>query len=341
MAEKHWDPWCERPSGLVVPTRIDPTGVHGPTRGQAAGPKFRQTSPGRYVPSTAPEVVEQRILEQAGRLPGYGAVTAWASLRWRGARFFEGRGADGSICPVPLLGRKLRPDPRVAVSQEQLAPSEFAHVDGIPCTTVQRALFDEVRRRSWREAVVAIDMTAAAGLISVKLFAEYVVERSAWTGVPFVRRVLALAIDKSRSPQETRMRLVWILDADLPPPLCNQAVFDLDGNLLGIPDFFDPVAGCVGEYDGVDHKDGRRHQRDVAREERYRDHGLEYFEVVGGDLLNRPMVVTRMRNARSRAKFLPPESCAWTLRPPPSYHRPETLDDRLARLGLADSLRRT
>jgi hypothetical protein len=27
--------------------------------------------------------------------------------------------------------------------------------------------------------------------------------------------------------------------------------------------------------------------------------------------------VTRMRNARSRARFLPPESCSWTLTPPP------------------------
>ena len=101
---------------------------------------------------------------------------------------------------------------------------------------------------------MAIDMTAAAGLISVKLFGEYVVERPAWTGVPFVRRALALAIDQSRSPQETRTRLVWILDAGLPPPLCNQPVFDLEGKLLGIPDLFDPVAGCVAEaFDILNH----------------------------------------------------------------------------------------
>ncbi|HET7196359.1 MAG TPA: hypothetical protein VFI99_15340 [Nocardioides sp.] len=339
MEEQQWQPWCERPSGLVVPTAIDPTGVSGPTRGQAAGPRFRQTSPGRYVRSTAPELVEQRILEQAHRLHRYGAVTAWASLRWRGAHFFDGHDAAGSVRPVPLVGHKLRPDRRVHLTQDQLAPSEFVVVDGIPCTTVQRALFDEVRRLgSWREAVVAIDMTAAAGLISVRLFAAYVAERPAWTGVPFVRKALPWAIDESRSPQETRMRLVWVEDAGLPPPLCNQPVFDLDGNLLGLPDLFDPAAGCVGEYDGVDHKDGRRHQRDVAREARFRDHGLEYFEVVGGDLRNRAMVAERMRNARARAKFLPPESCAWTLQPPAWYLVPESLDERLIRLGLADSL---
>ena len=46
---------------------IDPTGVTGPTKRQASGPRFRQTSPGLYVPSEVTTgVVEQRILEQDG-----------------------------------------------------------------------------------------------------------------------------------------------------------------------------------------------------------------------------------------------------------------------------------
>ena len=144
----------------------------------------------------------------------------------------------------------------------------------------------------FRTAVVVIEMAVAAGLTKVASYARYVAPgRNAWTGVPFVRKALLLAIDDSRSPQETRMRLCWVLDAGLPPPLCNRELFDLDGNLIGIPDLFDPVAGLVGEYDGADHKDGQRHRRDVAREERFRDHGLEYFEVVGGDLRDRGLVV--------------------------------------------------
>ena len=39
----------------------------------------------------------------------------------------------------------------------------------------------------------------------------------------------------------------------------------------------------------------------------------------------RQLVVDRMRNARARAKFLPPESRAWTLEPPPWRPRPETV----------------
>ena len=113
------------------------------------------------------------------------------------------------------------------------------------------------------------------------------------------------------------MLMVWLLDAELSMPLLNREVFDLDGRLIGIPDLFDEEAGLVGEYQGEDHKDGPHHRRDVEREEKFRDHGLEFFEVVGGDLSHRQLVVERMWNARRRAKFLPPESRAWTLEPPP------------------------
>ena len=149
-----------------------------------------------------------------------------------------------------------------------------------------------------RAAVVCMDMAAAGRLISVRLMRQYVALRPAWTGVPLVREALALASDDSLSPQETRMRLIWILDAGLSPPLCNRPVFSLEGEPLGYPDLFDPVAGALGEYDGADHKGRERHRRDVAREARYRDHGLEYFTVVGGDIRDRDLVVKRMVSTR-------------------------------------------
>jgi hypothetical protein len=289
-------------------------------------------------------VVEQRIVEAAARIPAYGAVTGWAALRWHGATFFDGTGpGGGEEAPVPIVvHKKLRPDPRTFVLQDQLAPTEWTIVDGLPVATVQRALFDLVRRANGpREGGKAIAMAAAARLISTQLFARYVAQRSAWTGVPLARKAVALARDECRSPQEFLMLMVWLLDAMLPEPLCNREVYDLQGNLIGVPDLFDPEAGLVGEYQGEDHKDGARHRRDVAREEKLRDHGLEVFEVVGGDLRNRQLVVDRMLSARARAKFLAPESRAWTLDPPPWRSVPETLDANLIRTGLADRLWRT
>ena len=295
-----------------------------------------------YVPSHVDnDVVEQRILEQSARIRSYGAITAWAALRWHGATFFDGT-CDGGVgrLPVPLISHtKLNPDPRFTMTQDQLASSEWLRVDGVPVTTVQRALFDEVRRiATVREKANAIAMAAAARLISTRLFGQYVAHRGPWTGIQGARDAVLLAVDDCRSPQEFRMYLCWRLDADLPMPLLNREVYDLDGRLIGIPDLFDEEAGLVGEYQGEDHKDGQRHREDVEREEKFRDHGLEFFEVVGGDLARRQLVVDRMRNARARAKFLPPESRAWTLEPPPWRPIPESLDSYLRRTGQADSL---
>jgi len=342
MEQQTWDPWCERPSGLLTPSRIDKSGDAGPTRGQAAGPNWVRVAPRWYVPAERPDCVEQRILEQACRLhdKDRGAVTAWASLRWQGGAFFDGLSPNGeNELDVPLLlgTGSVRPASGSHISKEQVAPSERVVIDGLPVTTIQRALFDEVRRRGelWG-AVQAIDMASAARLISVLLFWAYVVHRPAWEGVPLVRKAIGLASDDSRSPRETWLRLVWILLADLPPPLCNKPVFDRDGQLLGIPDVFDPRAGLVGEYSGVHHKDIQRHRSDVSREELFRNHGLEYFEVVRGD--SRAVAAQRILDARARAKFLPPESCAWTLVRPPWYPEPETLDAYFVRMGMVHEL---
>ncbi len=289
---------------------------------------------------TDSSVVEQRILEQAVRIASYGAVTGWASLRWRGAAYFDGY-ADGGRTQmlVPLVRfAGFGSESSAAISRPQLSVTERELVRGIWCTTTQRALFDDMAARSERRAVVSMEMAAAAGLFSTALMGEYVARRGPWTGIPKIRRALALAGDESRSPQETLLKLVWVLDAELPFPLVNQPVFDLHGNLLGYPDLFDPISGTVGEYNGVDHKGRERHRRDVAREQRFRDHRLECFTVVGGDLQNTDLVVERMVTTRGRALFLPEEQRPWTLTPPPWWPTVEPLDARLRRLGLAASL---
>ena len=340
FGQAHWSPRCERPEGLVAPRPVDSTGVAGPTKRQAAGPHYRQTSSGLYVPADVDEgVVEQRIFEQAHRIRSYGAVTGWAVLRWRGATYFDGVSSNAELLPVRLVvvNHPLRADPRVHVDRSQLAQIERVMTGGIWCTTVQRALFDVMRfSNNIRDAVVAMDMAAAARLISVSLMSIYVLSRNGWTGVQLVRDALALASDNSRSPQETRMRLVWVVDAGYDAPLCNVPVFDKSGRLLGVPDLFDPVAGVAGEYDGIDHKSNERHRADVAREGVFRNHGLEYFAVVGGDLQDRSLVVKRMRETRSRALFESPDQRTWTLEPP-SWWRPreEPLDTYLVRIGEA------
>ena len=314
--------WEARPSGLVAPVPVDSAGENGPTRNQAYGPLWRQTSPGRFVPvATSRTCPHQHVLEQGTRIRSYGAVTGWANLRFRGARFFDGWLVPhpDEHAPVPVVTGPalLRPDPRVHLTREQLATGERERVGGIWLTIATRALFDEVRRhRLLREAVADIEVAVAAGLLSFEEFEAYVARRNPWTGIGLAREAVALAGLGCWSRTEARMALIWILDAELGRPLCNVPVFDLAGNLVAVVDLFDPVAGCAGEYQGADHKDGDRHREDVAREQKLRDVGIECFEVVGGDLSDIDLVVKRMHAARARALFRAPADRLWTLEQP-------------------------
>jgi hypothetical protein len=322
-----WDPRCELPTDLVRPSRIDPSGITGPTRGQAQRGRWRATSHGWYVPTEVDSSrVEQRILEQAMRVRTCGAITAWAALRWRGAAYFDGTTADRRELVVPLLrragGRRMR-DEASLVSRRQLPPYDREFVQGLWCTTPERAVFDEVHRlRSLRPAVTALCMALAAGVVTVPRLRAYARQRVAWESIPLFREVLDYGNECFRSPPEVRMHLVWRLDAELPEPLVNPPVFDLAGRFIGIPDLLDVEAGVAGEYAGAAHRDRDRHRSDVAREERFRVVGLEPFTVVAGDLADGDLVVTRMRAARGRARFLPPGERLWTTTPPPWWTPP-------------------
>jgi hypothetical protein len=267
-------------------------------------------------------VPEQRVLEQGMRLRSGGAVTGWAACRMHGAAFFDGRRGDGvTEIPVPLdCGplHQIRRQPDDDLVRDILLDDEIVRVHGVPCTVPERATFDAMRyARDVREAVVAVDMMAAARLVTVARMREYVDRHPAWTGVAKARDAAALADELSRSPQESRLRLVWQLDARRPRPLVNPPVFDLDGRLLGYPDLLDPMAGVVGEYDGDDHRSPVRHSADVDRESRLRDHDLEVVRVTGPDLRDVLRLTDRIHSAYRRARGLPPGRRTWTLDPPP------------------------
>lgn len=343
MAATLLDPRCSRPDGLCWPLPVGRLS-RNPSWEVANGPGYDRLAQGFYVPVRRPDCVEQRIIEAAARLrgdPARGVVTGWAGLRWFGARFLDGAPAHGvGELPVELnVNGSLLELPGTLVTKRSMAPSETRDVAGLPVASVQRCLFDEIVRRDdlWA-AVQAIDMAAAAELISAWVFATYVGICNSRTGAPLARHAVSLAVDEARSPRETWMRLVWILIAGLDFPLVNRPLYDLDGRLIGVPDLFDPVAGFAGEYQGAHHKAIDQHRDDVDRAELFRRHGIEIVEAVRGD--SREHAASRILQARARAKFLGPAERTWTLEPPPWARRVETLDEKLERLGLVDELGR-
>jgi hypothetical protein len=268
-------------------------------------------------------------------------VTGWAALRWRGAAYFDGLERDGTEIPVQLVVptyADLSARPGVTVERRWTSAEEVGVVDGLPCAVPARALFDEVHRRGqlW-SAVQAIDMAAAARLISVWLFALFLGACNSRNGVPLAREAAALAVDESWSPMEPWHRLVWKILAGLPEPLVNPPVYALDGRLLGHPDLFDPTTGTAGEFNGEIHGEREQRRRDVARREDFVAHGVEVVEVVGGD--TGKVAAERMQRAHRRAQAsFETRPRRWTLEPPAWVTRTETLDEYFVRTGQVERL---
>ena len=183
------------------------------------------------------------------------------------------------------------------------------------CASVERALFDELRRRTGlRERTVAIDMTCAAQLTSISRMRRYLKIRRWYRDVRTVVPSLDLADERSWSGPETEFRLVWDIDAGWGHPLCNREVFGVDGRFIGIPDLIDPRRAVIGEYAGVHHRNKDQHTHDLSRAADFRGVGLEVVEITGQVLRDRALVVQRLHEAEGRAGLLPQ---TWRLGPAP------------------------
>lgn len=325
---------------LVAPVRVDPTGEDGPTRAQARGPQWRRSGYGYYVPADAPDTVQQRIVEAAAVLrPGDG-VTGWAALQWLGGRWFTGTDAPEVTRPVPLVTQQwVATQTGLLVSQEHLRHREVQPVDGLPVTSPVRSVCFEMRHApDLARAVAALDMAAYSDLVSIREVAAYAATLGTWTGIPLCRRALELADENAWSPQETTMRVVWTQDGGRPRPWCNVPILDRSGRHVATPDLLDPVAGVVGEYDGALHLASAQRTRDVRREGRLRDLGLEYVTMLASDRADGyASFLARLHTAYRRARAGSGSRRAWTLERPPWWVDTATVD---ARRRLGPELRR-
>jgi hypothetical protein len=264
--------------------------------------------------------VEQRIVEAAAVLPEVGGITGWASLRWLGGTWFDGLDVTGaSRLPVDLATcyQDIRSQAGFVVHQERLHPLELTVKDGVRTTTAVRSLCFMMRyARDVKQAVTFADMAAYSDLVSPAEATAYFLDHPGWTGIPQARDALPLMDENSWSRWESWMRMVWRLDAGFPPPLCNRPIFDLEGKLIATPDLLDVESGTWGEYDGAVHLAGKRRARDVARENKLRNVGLEPFTILADDIPHPEQAVQKMADARRRARWESESTRQWTVEPP-------------------------
>ncbi len=173
---------------------------------------------------------------------------------------------------------------------------------GIPVTSLVRTAADLARRAgSLAEAVAALDRVLRIDAELPSTLAEWLDARRSWRGVTLARHALGLARAGTESPRETLLRLVWMLDAALPPPLVNPWLTDVRGNVIARPDLFDPVSAVVAEYDGSHHAGSTRRSRDHRRRETLERLGITVVQCTADDLgrAGRERTVGRLRSAHA------------------------------------------
>jgi hypothetical protein len=218
---------------------------------------------------------------------------------------------------VPLIiprWRHVDRRPGITVLRTALRQHEVTECHGLPITTAVVSTFTHMRLSGLQPAVIGADAMLHTGLVDADKLRKYVTSHPRVKGAPIARAAVQLMDGRSRSPQETVLRLLWIRDAQLPPPHVNEPVYSDLGHLLGIPDLLDEKSGLVAEYDGAGHRESLQHANDNAREEQLERAGLTVVRVTALDLTYRwRRVVHRLRTAYSDALARDRRRDRWSL----------------------------
>ncbi len=167
------------------------------------------------------------------------------------------------------------------------------------------------------EAVSFADACLHHGVTNLPLLGDYCATRGRWRCIKLARLACCHADPAARNPWESRLRLLYVLEAGLPRPLANVAVFTMDGELIAIVDLLDPEAGLVVEFDGRDHRERHQHRADNVREEAVESLGLTVVRADSLDLVgHRRQLCQRLRAGHERGMARDRTRDRWTTQEP-------------------------
>jgi hypothetical protein len=179
-----------------------------------------------------------------------GVVTGIAASALHGAEW-----VDDDI-PIELLWNCTRPPSGIVVRNERVGDDEVVWVGDIPVTTPARTAFDLGRFLKRGQAIARLDALIRAAPFSVEDVMLLAKRYKGARGVAQLKAALPLVDGGAASPQETRLRLLFI-DAGLPKPTTQIPVYDEHGDFVRFLDmgWEDFVVGA--EYDGEQHRTNR------------------------------------------------------------------------------------
>jgi hypothetical protein len=163
--------------------------------------------------------------------------------------------------------------------RRQLRSDEICVVAGVPATTAARTWIDLAEHLSMPDLIAAGDSVLRMGTSLTELTA--MVRRARGRrGVVRARTALPLLHVRSRSRPESHLRYA-LVSSGLPEPRVNLPICSAVGEWLAEPDLSYEEARLALEYNGADHANVKRMQRDITREIDVHRRGRWRVEVFG------------------------------------------------------------
>jgi hypothetical protein len=218
-----------------------------------------------------------------------GVIAGAAASALHGARW-----VDLDIA-IELIAPRARRQPGLIVRDEALADDEITWVGKLPVTTRVRTAFDLGRYLPRDEAIARLDALMRAQIFSIEDVLLLAKRYRGTRGLKALRTALPLVDGGAASPQETRLRLLYI-DAGLPRPTTQIPIVEDQGRLVRMADMGWQQFMVVSEYDGDQHRtDRRQYTKDIRSLRKARSLGWIVDQVVKED---RPAdIVERARTA--------------------------------------------
>lgn len=213
-----------------------------------------------------------------------------------GAKWIDGSGA------VDLIHENRNRLAGVIVRGDRLGDGDFQVIDGMPVTTPLRTALDVACWYPRSVAVPTLDSLARATLFDAADVLALAERYPGRRGIRIARESLGLVDGGAQSPKETWLRLL-LIEAGLPRPQTQIAVYDAFGELIAYLDMGWEGIKVAAEYDGQQHRTDRmQYAWDSRRREKLEELGWIVIRVLVGD---QPAdVIRRVRAAIARRASL-------------------------------------
>ena len=221
--------------------------------------KYVAIHPGVYAPA------DTRLTALSRATAGWlwtgrsGVLAGRSAAAWHGAKWVD------DDAPAQLLHRNRRPPSGIDTWSDRFEDDELQTVRGIRVTTPARTALDLACRLPVDEAVAAIDALARATKLKM---ADVDLLAQRYRGRRVIRRArvaLDLVDPGAESPQESRLRLLYIR-AGFPRPETQIPVYDQYGQLVAVLDMGWPDIMVGADYEGEHHRLSRqRFNSDIRR----------------------------------------------------------------------------